>query len=216
MKYFTKTLMICALCLSVLAFTDSVYAAAKTRALVQTDLDNHKFISFEPETMFEDLTTLNDSAFNKATDTLLDITGSVSPDAVCLVTLAANEGVVTFLSASGESQDCKLPEATGSGAIYPFQISDTATSSFTIKINPATGDNAAFFGTLAADDGAGILYASATSTGSDTITLSATVGTKGNKLTLIDSAVSTWLVEGLIDTTGAGGVLFSSAVTSVD
>lgn len=66
-------LMLCATCMSITMLGDSAFAAAKSRALLQTDLDNHKYINFEPEVMHSDMTTMTDSHFNITTDDLDDI-----------------------------------------------------------------------------------------------------------------------------------------------
>lgn len=138
-------------------------------------------------------------------------------EAAAAVTLTtADDGKIVFLDASAANQAVTLPEATGSNACFEFMLEATATSSFTATVAPATGDNAIMYGTILADAN-DIAYTSSTGAGSDTITTSATVGVKGNRFRICDIATSSWAVmDGVIDTTGAGGLLFSSAVTSDD
>ena len=56
-----------------MAFSTDAFAAAKSRANLQTDLDNHNLQEYNAALNIEDMTTLNDSAFNLTTDTLDDI-----------------------------------------------------------------------------------------------------------------------------------------------
>lgn len=74
-KFRTWALMLCAICVSVLVLSNDALAAAKTRAALQTDLDNGKFRVYNAESMHEDLTTVNDSALILATDGIDAITG---------------------------------------------------------------------------------------------------------------------------------------------
>jgi len=68
-----KFMMLGMALVAVMAFSTDAFAAAKTRAALQTDLLNGKETHYNVHTDFANKTTLNDSTFNLTTDTLDDI-----------------------------------------------------------------------------------------------------------------------------------------------
>lgn len=112
-------LMVCGLCLSILSFGNPALAAEKSRAALQTDLDNHKYINFEPEVMHSDMTNMTDSAFNKTTDDLDDVsdgtTNSLIPavDATYLGNLEADGVSVAELGLLDGSLEANTAASVG-------------------------------------------------------------------------------------------------------
>jgi len=82
MKYNSRKLMMLGMALvATLAFSTGANAAAKSRVNLQTDLLNGKTNQYNAEALFEDLTSLNDSAFNLATDAIDAISGVTATNA---------------------------------------------------------------------------------------------------------------------------------------
>lgn len=104
MKYSSRKFMMLGMALvATMAFSTGANAAAKTRAALQTDLDNHNLQEYNAALNIEDMTTMNDSAFNLTTDTLDDVpdgsTNSLIPaaDATFLGDLEADGVTVAEL-----------------------------------------------------------------------------------------------------------------------
>lgn len=101
-NYNFLVMLIMALVIS-LAIPIDAFAAAKTRAALQTDLDNHKRDPYNVHLDYADKTTINDSTFNLTTDDLDDIpdgtTNSLIPaaDATFLGNLEADGVTVAEL-----------------------------------------------------------------------------------------------------------------------
>lgn len=92
-KIFVALLAILACAFSIFAINEAL-AAAKSRALVQTDISNAKLREYNAEKTYDTLTNINDSAFNLSTDDLADISpgqiGGVTPAAGAFTTLSAS------------------------------------------------------------------------------------------------------------------------------
>lgn len=81
MNTLNRKLMLGMALVAVMAFPTDAFAAAKTRAALQTDLDNNKRDPFNVHLDFADKTNINDSMFNLATDGIDAITGVTSTNA---------------------------------------------------------------------------------------------------------------------------------------
>lgn len=82
MKYSSRKFIMLGMALiATMAFPIDAFAAAKTRAALQTDLLNGKETNYNVHTDFANKTTINDSMFNLATDGIDAVTGITSTNA---------------------------------------------------------------------------------------------------------------------------------------
>lgn len=161
--------MVFALCLSILAISYGADAAQKSRTDLQTDIDNAKLDFYSPHLMHSNLTNVNDSAFNKTTDTLADV-----PTGTAALNTGANVGTagtgvtaveygdgfthVTVLTLTAAALTPTIPaDAEGAGVIiYTFPAGVYLGTSAHMDVTAVTADSA----TNAVDMGLGSLIAS--------------------------------------------------------
>lgn len=212
-----------ALVVSFVAITTSSYAASKTRAALQTDLDNNKIRTFNALLMHEDHTTMNDSYFNLATDGIDAVTGitatnaelnNVADDSVRIVTLTGavtltcalnGTGIINYISSSASNATITIPAATGAGCSFDllWQAAPTG-SGDTVQV---TG-NDEFQGLLQTlTDDADNMEAWKAAIGSDNDSISLTSSTQlaaGGllRMKITDVDTDTLAIEGVGNSTG--------------
>lgn len=155
-KYITMALVILALCLSVLVYSNGTMAAQKSRTDLQTDLDNAKLNEYNAELFNDVLTTANDSAFNLTTDDLDDISdGSTSKlipaaDATLLGSIESSGVTSAEIDKVADDSD-RIVSVSGVTAL-------TCATNGTGFINFISSGSGIFTGTLPAATATGCVY----------------------------------------------------------
>lgn len=135
--------------LTIMTFSVAAFAAQKTRTNMQTQISNNKLVEYNPAKMYDTLTDLNDSSFNKSTDAITDITG------VTATATELNYNDITTLGTGAASKSVVLDSAGD----YTFPATATivmpASGSLTLQASStfAIATTAAFTGAITGDGG---------------------------------------------------------------
>ena len=138
---------------------------------------------------------------------------AISPISVTATTLALTEWdhsgkVISLNLAAGQA--LTLPPATGSGACFKLFVGTTYTSDATIKVANA---NDTMAGSVIVDGTTSTMFQTAAT--SDTITLNGTTtgGVLGTQIELLDVEANVWMVNGVLNGSGAEATPFSATVS---
>lgn len=138
----------------------------------------------------------------------------VAAGATLAVTTAAHDGKIIALDTAAGSI-CTLPAATGSGAVFRFLVTVTATSNSHI-IKVTTNDTMTGFVHNNDVDGTAVAFYKATGT-DDTITMNRTTtgGVIGDWIECVDMLADLWFVRGAVTCVAGSNIAtpFSATVT---
>jgi len=129
----------------------------------------------------------------------------VAAGSTLAATVAAHDGKIILLDPAAGSV-VTLPDATGSGAVFTFAVSVTATSNSHIIKTARTADHMTGFVALLDMDATPLAAYKGDGTADDTITMNRTTtgGVIGDTVQAVDIAANLWLIRGATLTTVAG------------
>jgi hypothetical protein len=129
----------------------------------------------------------------------------VAAGATLAVTQDLHDGKIILLDTAAGSI-CTLPNATGSGAVYHFAVSVTATSNAHVVETARTADHMTGFINVHDQDGTAAGMYKGNGTTDDTITLNRTTtgGVIGDSFEVVDIAANLFLVRNAVITCVAG------------
>lgn len=125
-----------------------------------------------------------------------------------------NSNCLNLMGASGAALTFTLPDASGSGDVYAFEVSVVNTSNYIVKVSRAADT---IDGSIQSNqDAADTVVGWETVAASDTITLNGTTTggvAIGDWFELIDQALNQWSVKGTTTSSGTEATPFSATVS---
>lgn len=223
MKYFRTFAGLMAIVIMMLTVVSVADATTKSRALLQTDLDNDKLDTFSPHLMHENMTNMTDSHFNLTTDAITDIgtitateaeINKIADDSARVLSVSGSStftcatngtGVINYISSSASNATITLPAATGSGCGYQLTWDNVPTASGDIIQVTGNDEFQGVVYTLSDDSDALKGWAAAVGGDNDQITYNSTTqmgATAGVTLLVTDVTTDVYAVEAVGSSTG--------------